>query len=190
MSDLPLGKLIDASQQRDAIHVAVAPVIAGEALQPGQHIGFVDGSTETVAAIADGPRGLQNKAAIGIVDPFLTVKVYPGDRFWMFLYPNTITSLRHDWTHPAFKVAAGSESRQWIEAFAVELDQTYNRLMEAAAFWLEGEGEQWNDHYTYDNSEVYKRVDDAKWATFWMHYETVTGTKAKDPEASFFTCSC
>ncbi len=90
-----LGHLIDnGERRRDAVHVAIAPVVAATELAPGQHVGFVrDGDTETVGA-SDTP--------LGVVDPFLTAPVQPGQRFWLCLYPNTITALRHIWTHPAF----------------------------------------------------------------------------------------
>jgi hypothetical protein len=101
-----LGSLItDGDRRRDAVHVAVAPVTAAERLAPGQHVGFVTpGDTETV-----GPC----EQPIGVVDPFLTDDVQPGQRFWLFMYPNTVTSLRHVWTHPAFapRVPAVKEKR-------------------------------------------------------------------------------
>jgi hypothetical protein len=88
-----LGSLIDGDARRDAVHVAIAPVVAAETLSPGQHVGLTgDGRAGTSAA------------PIGIVDPFLTEDVREGQRFWLCLYPNTVTSLRHVWTHPAFKV--------------------------------------------------------------------------------------
>jgi hypothetical protein len=92
------GNLIDENErQRDAIHVAVAPVTAAERLVPGQHVGFVTADREHV-----GPLESQENC-LGIVDPFLLQPVEQGERFWLFLYPNSITSLRHYWTHPAFK---------------------------------------------------------------------------------------
>lgn len=94
-----LGQLIgDGDRRRDAIHIAVAPVTAAERLTPGQHVGLVEeGNPELVGPCDDN---------IGIVDPFLVEGVEPGQRFWLFLYPGSITGLRHVWTHPAFAAAA------------------------------------------------------------------------------------
>ena len=97
MSDSPqLGRLIeDEDRRRDAIHIAVAPVTASVRLSPGMHIGLVsDDNTELV-----GP----TENPIGIVDPFLETDVELGQRFWLFLYPNSVTGMRHVWAHPAFK---------------------------------------------------------------------------------------
>ena len=96
-----LGQLIeDGDRRRDAIHIAVAPVTAAQRLAPGQHVGLVqEGNLELV-----GPC----EHAIGVVDPFLAEEVERGQRFWLFLYPGTITGLRHVWTHPAFTKAAAA----------------------------------------------------------------------------------
>jgi hypothetical protein len=96
-----LGQLIvDGDRRRDAIHIAVAPVTAAERLTPGQHVGLVqEGSVEMVGPCDN---------AIGIVDPFLAEEVEAGQRFWLFMYPNTVTSLRHIWTHPIFTAAAAA----------------------------------------------------------------------------------
>jgi hypothetical protein len=90
--NIQLGQLIEGEQFRDAIHIAVAPVTAAEGLRPGQHVGVRN----------DGRASTKGVALIGIVDPFLRTDVEEGQRCWLFLYPYTITSLRHDWTHPAF----------------------------------------------------------------------------------------
>lgn len=100
---IQVGKLIDGREERDAIHIAVAPVFAAEELSPGQHVGLVEAGNTELA----GPC----KTPLGIVDPFLTSPVPRGARFWLFLYPNTITSLRHDWTHPVF-------ARAEVESYA------------------------------------------------------------------------
>lgn len=87
-----LGQLIDGDRNRDAVHIAVAPVIAAVELKAGMRIGLT----------SDGRAARVVNEIIGIVDPFLTTSIDPGDKFYMFLLPNTITDLKHVWTHPAF----------------------------------------------------------------------------------------
>lgn len=90
-----VGRILTGEEtRRDAIHIAIAPVLAGETLKPGERVAVRDGY-----ALRPGP-GLD---AIGIVDPFLDVdQVMGGEQFWLWLTPNTITSLCHVWSHPAF----------------------------------------------------------------------------------------
>lgn len=91
-----LGMIHFKPESRDAIHLAVIPVIAAEHLQPGQDITHIDGM-----AYGAHTRGI---APIGIADPFLpkTAAIKAGDQFWLVIYPRMITSLRHVWEHPAF----------------------------------------------------------------------------------------
>lgn len=180
-----IGKLLEGGEERDAIHVAVAPVIAGERLRPGQHIGFYEGSDdrEKVKGWLQG-----GEHAIGIVDPFLSHQAEKGERFWMFLYQHSITSLKHQWTHPAFGVEVRqakmniSASEQWIRDYAEDIDVTYSTLMNSAANWLET-GEYLNQGGTLEGV----RTSDE----FWIHYERVTGKQVDaDSRDNFFTCSC
>jgi len=172
-----LGKRLTSDQPRDAIHIATACVTAAVDLRAGQHIGFI-GEDQYVLV---GPTGKH----IGIVDPFLDTFVPEGTKFWMLLYPNTITALRHEWTHPSFgeEVIIEDGSKAYIREFAAKIDQTYNRLMDSAY--------QWVDHgdFTHDNTQAYYNVTQEEWAEFWKHFELVTNQKVKD-KSSFFTCAC
>ncbi len=92
-----LGELLKGGERRDCVHIAIAPVVCAETiLLPGEHVGFVPGSTTHVFT------GIGCYKCVGIVDPFLKEPIKNGERFYLFLYPNTVTSLRHVWTHPAF----------------------------------------------------------------------------------------
>lgn len=263
--NVKLGQILRDETHRDAVHVAIVPVTAAQELRPGNHV--VLRESDGRACFADEGKG------VGIADPFLLVKrILPGERFYLCLYPNTVTSLRHQWTHPAFEeetprentpepvqypvhppdkstawrtpevVALCKKMREaegfkpeelpiladmisergfsdenilkemtkdyvksvqrdrilaliqseetaaavrWIEEWATELDQTYNRLMEAAETWL------LENDYTYDNTESYKNVEYSRWSEFWKNYEIVTGQDvSKRSGDSFYTCSC
>ena len=97
MQEMPkLGQLIDPDENpgRDAVHIAIAPVVAGEMLEPGDSLILRDGLAYATLSF--------NPQRVGIVDPFLKENVQLGQKFYLFLLPGTVTSLRHVWTHPAF----------------------------------------------------------------------------------------
>lgn len=97
-----VGELCHDNARRDAVHFAVAPVVAGDVLRPGMHVCLLPNGEAGNRDYLDD--NCESIPTIGIVDPFLKEKfVYKGERFWLFLYPNTITNLRHVWEHPAFK---------------------------------------------------------------------------------------
>lgn len=114
MNDLGLGKIITTDKQRDAIHIAVAPLQAAETMRRGDHVGILDGKAS------------KSVSTIGIVDPFLETQVKKGQWFWLFLYPGTITSLRHHWVHPAFgkeeaDTALHQKAELWLRQYAVKV---------------------------------------------------------------------
>lgn len=169
-----LGKIIQGEERRDATHVAVMPVVATGTLKPGQHVAFLGGGTVGPGA-----------ETIGVVDPFLKAPVEDVQRFWLFLYPDTITGLRHEWTHPIFDGDTKAASLAWIEAFARTMEMTGQRLLDAANRYVEC------GDWTYDNSERYKDADYSQLPTFWRHYEIVTGNTADVDKTDMpFTCSC
>lgn len=90
-----IGELCHENPLRDAMHFAVAPVEASVRLRPGCHVGLTEDGEAEISSTKD---------CIGIVDPFLKEWVEVGQRFWLFLYPNTITGLRHVWSHSAFRI--------------------------------------------------------------------------------------
>lgn len=83
MSDVRLGIAPGADAVRDAIHVAVVPMTAYGPLQPGQRVGVWDVGVAASEDVVD--------AVIGVVDPYLTVNVPEGGRFWMCLLPGIVT---------------------------------------------------------------------------------------------------
>lgn len=175
---IPLGKLAADDAGRDAIHIAVAPVVASVPLSPGEHVGIAADGMATKLAVH-----------IGIVDPYLKDVVLKGERFYLCLYPNTITSLRHHWVHPAFKIDKPDEedlrketSRKWIEDFAAIGKFDYSEFMEAAKASISS-GE-YLICQGFDTPDEYYNM-----AEFWKHYAVMTGV-AVDGNPNFVGCSC
>lgn len=181
-----LGSTIDENAGRDAIHIAVEPVVALESLKPGQHVGLVDGGASQWA-----------ETKLGIVDPFLRGPVAKGDRFWLMVYPRTITSLRHVWTHPGFAeevaepaiVAEPSKdaSVKWMMAWAMEhMSEDYygdrDKLTSEEAL---GNAIQAGHSHHIGPYESARDHIDGEW---WGHWEAITGVKGS--RDSYFSCGC
>lgn len=174
MSETKLGSIINGSAERDAIHVAIAPIIAAETLEPGEHVGLL-------------PNGCaaSHVQHIGVVDPFLKKEVMRGQKFWLILYPQTITNLRHDWKHPSFAEPSSvsatgeqSESEQYLRRFAEQVGITFEKLIEASTRFQ-------SDYETLDHP-----TDQYEWdipEEFWHHWAKFTG-KITNSSETFFTC--
>lgn len=169
-----IGNIIDEREKRDAIHLAVEPVLAAEKLFPGQDVG-PDGTT---------------KNPVGIVDPFLKSPVFPGQRFWLVVYPRQIHSLRHVWTHPAFidepevqgvapALHKKAASEAWLREFISRADcPDYETVIAAAAHNDE-------EYLQFNGSDAHGDIP----PEFWDHVEVVTGRKVPK-RATYFSCSC
>ena len=149
------GTVFDTDMPRDAVHVACISGQAQERLQPGQHVGYKNGVITTVGD------------KIGIIDPFIIGPIKFGERCWIFIYPRTVTGLRHAWEHPDIKSKESDveedpkwdPSKPWespagaaeyIAREAINVGVSVPRLMDGARNWITtgqgmymGEREEW-----------------------------------------------
>jgi hypothetical protein len=136
MEQIPLGKAPARDAGRDAVHIAILPVVAYEPLNPGDHVSIVP--DYTVGGTSDSPAVRRGGKTIGIIDPFKKGLVPTHNLCWLLLYPNTITSLRHHWTHPDLPAelsASVEDSEKWLREYAAKInyyddpDTAYIRLL-------------------------------------------------------------
>jgi len=187
MSDVILGKLITGEAHRDAIHIAVAPMVAGERLWPGQDIKLKYGTSD-VALRASGRDYGPDMAGIGIVDPFLEGEVNEGERFWGFLSPNSVTGMRHHWQHPAFdsQPVPSNESEAWLRAFCDKYSMRFNEVIRQAQDkegWATAIGQDLHGEGELEPGEP---------QNFWYHMSVYTGKTFDQNHRDNFgwSCSC
>lgn len=180
-----LGTIIE-SGGRDAIHLAVEPVVAGTSLIVGHDVGIGKNGKAYHESITN------NIKLVGIVDPFLKNNVKAGEMFWLIVYPRQITSLRHVWEHPDFpqpgqKPEESLEDKKaysegWLRDFVDNNEwgcPSYESIIEN---YLAGGIQDDSFHFGEDASGS---IPDE----FWDHMEIVVGHKIKNrPE--YFSCSC
>lgn len=194
--DIGIGDLIRQERHRDAIHIAVAPIEAGEDLTPGDPVVIVEGKAF---------KGYENP--IGIVDPFVRFKwtvVSKGERFYIFLMPGSITSLRHEWEHPAFvpqvlpAVASKEESEKWLREYAQKVNPHYT----AEGHYGKKDGGKDTSYevlmddirgghdITYHGKDMHCFGDLEEAELLKYHAEIVLGRKIDWGTFEYFSCSC
>ena len=181
---------------RDAVHVAVFSAIAPIILFPCQHVSVVHPEpNEHGDVVVSGAEGVAPR--VGIVDPFLSSPVPAGERFWVYLYPRTITALSHRWSHPAFESSTTTyenparklASEQWLQDFCKNADcPGYHAVMGMAEKIANGgSGSDWDDECMhFSGSDAHGDIPDE----FWDHVAIVLGREIKGPKAKYFSCSC
>lgn len=202
-----IGKPITEDIKRDAVHIAVAPVTCGQILMPGEHVGWMDKDHTRVARVA--PR-------IGIIDPFLAQPTRPDQRVFLFLYPATIQSLRHVWTHADFPDEGAVFQRSPVEVVAAT-DVEKTRAEQWIREWL-GTSDcpfDYEDTLKMAIGEIVPSIDpdaygpcayknDGEYilsigrdaygdipSDFWENAEIVTGQRIPDYKRAIgFRCSC
>lgn len=185
MKDTKVGTLIDATAQRDAIHMAIAPIIADADYAPGTHVGFMD----------DGRVGIGAEKKLGIIDPFLKRVVRENERCYIFLYPQTVTGMRHHWEHPAFEgrelthtpteIAA---SKLWLEEYVRRVCPYDNDMIDSGYVSFIRRAEEGEIFYHGTDCHGPGDVEDA-W-DLYHHLSIVLGRKIDQGSISVFSCSC
>lgn len=171
---IPLGRIVEGKGCRDAVHVAIAPVTAGMVLGPGNRVNIENGYAFQT----------NDTNYTGVVDPFLRVVLQKGDRFYVLMVPETITSIRHEWTHPSFD-GDKSTSMAWLADFAKETYMSYDELLQAAHAWLDKGVYHIIDGYSTPDI-VWNQNDE-----FWEHFQVATGRiVALDDRNPFISCAC
>ena len=173
-----LGTIHTKDEKRDAIHLAVLPIVAGHHMSPGTPI-VIKGEQ----AFEAGP----TEPALAIVDPFLATGPKRGERFWAVLRPRLVTSLRHVWAHPAFPSEveaqdARTPSEIWMDAYAKSIGTATQTLMQGAREYLD-----YGEYLVHDG--LFEGVSIRP--EFWEHFEEIEKTKVpEEKRANFLSCSC
>lgn len=180
MNELNIGQVIEGIYPlRDAIHIPVVQVICDEDhLDAGQRIALRAGTDLAYK---------EEYRSTGVVDPYLDGSLMRGDKFWMFLFPGTVTGMVHQWKHPEFThLEASSPAEQWLRDFAERWAMDFNELVTEAG----GQGgNRWVTAHGHDlhKAEEIEDIDD-----MYYHLEQYLGRRIspKQRREMNWSCSC
>lgn len=181
------GLLPDDTHGRDAVHVAVFSARSAVTLYPGQRVAIISHGERDSEV---GPTG----EVCAMVDPFLDHAVMPGERFWAYLFPRTITALAHRWSHPAFEQSAAAyappsaklESEKWLTEFCEDYDSGSYRFSMRDTLKQIFDGESHGDNLHVSGNDASGTIPEE----VWHHASVVFGQPIPKHKPTYFSCSC
>lgn len=172
---------------RDAVHVACIAVRAAGHLKAGDNVGIVMGKASMTA-----------KKNVGIVDPFLKEELYYGKKFWLYLYPRTITGLNHHWEHPDFPNDLVTQAKdddlvqkeiaeRWLVNWCKEQGLLWEVVKSQVENHLGSDGSISGGGTCFNNYDITGEIP----SEFWINMEIILGRKINlDYAPDYFSCAC
>lgn len=184
MSNVQLGQKITSAAERDAVHVALIPLVIGKEdyLHQGSLFRIKYG-THNVAL-----RGHTREDSLGVIDPFLDEYLSEGDRCWGVLFPNMVTGMRHHWFHPAFDNVGVPKNihESWLRDFACRWNFDWDELMAAAT----DTDEDWR-YVVARGTDLHSKGELGEdHSLFWHHLEAFLDRTFTDEEKDGMGWSC
>lgn len=178
-----IGTIHSVELPRDAVHIAVVQITAGETLVAGDYIS---------------KDGLKRPPTIGIVDPFLDRQVKIGEKFYLFLFPGSVTDLTHHYTHPILdaddaKVKARNVIMEWVETMVWgddKEDEAQRASLYETALKQYRAREPFNFGGLWRNESLDEEVDEEVYMkSIYEALEILTGQKAtKEQRETYYSC--
>lgn len=166
-----VGKLVFTEVPRDALHVAVAPVEAGENMNGGDFIVVNNG----VAMVAASSSGI-------VVDPWLKRHVNKGEKFLAFIQPGKIKSLTHHWEHPSFieEIKKQKDYHQYMKELSRKIECPVSSIEHAAAGCVRNGSSVGGSQADW--------YGDVNWVEFWEIYNSYHKTNYNPGDDPPFCC--
>lgn len=170
--------------ERDAIHIAIVKAIVGSQydMHPGEGC---------YISVKDNKVYSANSSSFGIINPFIQPPASSygwkkGDEVEVYLMPNSIQSLKHEWTHPVLdrKIETKEDiAEAYFEECALVCGRTKDQFLEELSDCIVGERESLS-FQGFDTPDFMYEEE------FWEAYKIITKIDVPKPKRPSFSCSC
>lgn len=125
-----LGKTPYELGLKDAVHVGIVAVRAGQPIAPGQR-----------CTLNEYREAIPSESGEGVADPF-GGRISTGQAFWLLMCQDQLPNVQHVWDHPTMDFSPPSREtvkNRYLVDYAEGLGVTYEQLLAACAYVVENE---------------------------------------------------